>query len=136
MGRLDPSLQETVVTSKKKLLGSRAVASKAQNNNVSGASMSDPVLSWRTWKAREGNAEGMSIDLVKPRAAVQGKARVNAKEGQSQKKGSITTIDSDIKISEIVKVSKKKHSIIQHAGEVKTGGTEKGKGKGKGEGER
>ena len=46
LGELDPSLQETAVTSKKKLLGSRAVASKAQNNNVSGASVSDPMLSW------------------------------------------------------------------------------------------
>ena len=48
LGELDPSLQETAVTSKKKLLGSRAVASKAQNNNVSEASVSDPMLSWWT----------------------------------------------------------------------------------------
>ena len=136
MGELDPSLREMAVTSKKKLSGSRAVASMAQNNNVGGASTSDPALSWRTWKAREGNAEGMIIDLVKTGAAVQGKTRVNAKEGQSQKKGSITTIDSDIEISEIVKVGKKKHTIDQHAGEAKTKETEKGKGKGKGEGER
>ena len=92
--------------SKKKLSRSRAVASMAQNNNVGGVSMSDPALSWRTWKAREGNAKGMIIDLVKTGAAVQGKTRVNAKEGQSQKKGSITMIDSDIEISEIVKVGK------------------------------
>ena len=136
LGELDPSLREMAVTSKKKLSGSRAVASMAQNNNVGGASASDPALSWRTWKAREGNAEGMIIDLVKTGAAVQGKTRVNAKEGQSQKKGSITTIDSDIEISEIVKVGKKKHTIDQHAGEAKTKETEKGKGKGKGEGER
>ena len=108
----------------------------AQNNNVGGASVSNPTLSWQTWKAREGNAEGMSIDLVKTRAAMQGKTRVNAKEGQLQKKGLITMIDSDIEISEIVKVSKKKHTIDQHAGEAKMKETEKGKGKGKKEGER
>ena len=136
LGELDPSLQETVVTLKKKLSGSRAVASMAQNNKFNGASTSDPVLSWQTWKAREGSAEGMSIDLVKTGAAVQGKTRVNAKEGQSQEKGLITMIDSDIEISEIVKVSKKKHTIDQHAGEAKMKETEKGKGEGKGEGER
>ena len=77
----------------------------------------------------------MSINLVKTRAAVQGKTRVNVKEEQSQKKGSITMIDSDIEVSEIVKVGEKKHTNGQHAGKAKTGGTEKGKGKGKEEGE-
>ena len=76
----------------------------------------------------------MSINLVKTRAAVQGKTRVNVKEEQSQKKGSIITIDSEIEVSEIVKVGKKKHTNGQHAGEAKTGGTEKGKGEGEGKG--
>ena len=115
------------------------MASKAQNNNVGGASMSDPALSWQTWKAREGNAEGMSINLVKTGAAVQGKTRVNVREGQLQKKGSITTINSDIETSEIVKVSKKKHTIGQHVGEAKMWGGEKrakerARGRGRGEG--
>ena len=44
-------------------------------------------------------------------------------------------IDSDIEVSEIVKVGEKKHTNGQHAGKAKTGGTEKGKGKGKEEGE-
>ena len=112
------------------------MASRAQNNNVGGASVSNPALSWQTWKAREGNAEGINIDLVKTGAAMQGKTRVNMKEGQSQKKGLITTIDSDIEIPEFVKVGKKKHTIDQHVQEAKTKETENGKEKGKEEGER
>ena len=78
----------------------------------------------------------MSINLVKTEVAVQGKARVNGKEGQSQKKGLIIMIGLDIEISEIVKVGKKNNTIDQHAGEAKMKETEKGKGKGEEEEER
>ena len=75
---------------------------------------------------------------MKTRAAVQGKTRVNVKEEQSQKKGSITMIDSDIEVSEIVKVGEKKHTNGQHAGKAKTGGQKRAKGRarrrGRGEG--
>ena len=86
------------------------MASRAQNNNVGGASVSNPALSWQTWKAREGNAEGINIDLVKTGAAIE--------------------------IPEFVKVGKKKHTIDQHVQEAKTKETENGKEKGKEEGER
>ena len=67
---------------------------------------------------------------MKTGAAVQGKTGVNAKEGQLQKKCLITTIDSDIEISEIVKVTRN-IPLVNMQERQKGRGTEKGKGKGK-----
>ena len=46
LGDFDPSLQETVVTSEKKLLGSKAVVLKVLSNDIGEASTSDPAPSW------------------------------------------------------------------------------------------
>ena len=132
MGNFDPSFQETVVTSEKKLSGSKAVVLKVPSNNIGKASTSDPAPSWRTWKARQVDAEGMGTDQVKIGTATQGKTRVGVKG--KEKKGSITTTnDLDIEILEIVQVGQKKCTNIgKHMGEKETMVKGKGKDKEKG----
>ena len=48
--------------SEKKLSGSKAVVLKVLSNDIGEASISNPVPSWQTWKARQVGAEGILIE--------------------------------------------------------------------------